>query len=68
MLSIQPLPTLLGRMDYTSPMSSFPIDLPPDIAAIAAEVKVDPGDIEEHFVRGSGPGGQKINKTNSPCS
>ncbi len=23
------------------------------------------GDVEEHFIRGSGPGGQKINKTSS---
>lgn len=26
---------------------------------------VDPADIEESFIRGSGPGGQKINKTSS---
>lgn len=26
---------------------------------------VEPGDIEETFIRGSGPGGQKINKTSS---
>jgi protein subunit release factor B len=26
---------------------------------------VDPGDIDERFVRGGGPGGQKINKTSS---
>ncbi len=46
-------------------MPDFPIDLPADIAAIAAELKINPEDVEEHFVRGSGPGGQKINKTNS---
>lgn len=41
------------------------MDLPADIAAIAAEIGFDPADVEEHFVRGSGPGGQKINKTAS---
>jgi len=46
-------------------MSDFPVDLPADIAAIAADLQINPQDVEEHFVRGGGPGGQKINKTNS---
>ena len=29
------------------------------------ELAIDPGEIEESFVRGGGPGGQKINKTAS---
>lgn len=46
-------------------MTGYPIELPADIAAIAAEVELKAEDVEEHFVRGTGPGGQKINKTNS---
>ena len=30
-----------------------------------AALGVEPGDVEERFVRGTGPGGQKINKTAS---
>jgi peptide chain release factor len=43
----------------------FPVELPPDILAIAAELQLKPEDVEERFVRGSGHGGQKINKTSS---
>lgn len=43
----------------------FPIDLAPDILALAEELKINPDDVEERFVRGSGHGGQKINKTSS---
>ncbi|MFC1750147.1 peptide chain release factor family protein [Pseudomonadota bacterium] len=43
----------------------FPIELPDEILIKAEKLKVLPGDIEEHFVRGSGKGGQKINKTSS---
>ncbi len=41
----------------------FPIELAPTLIAKARELKVSPEEIEESFVRGSGPGGQKINKT-----
>lgn len=44
---------------------AFPVELAPDILAIAEELKLRPEDVEEQFVRGGGPGGQKINKTAS---
>lgn len=53
-----------GVLLYSS-MTDFPVPLSPDIAAIAAELHLDPATVEEHFIRGGGPGGQKINKTNS---
>jgi protein subunit release factor B len=43
----------------------FPVDLPPDFLARATSLGVRAEDIEEHFIRGSGHGGQKINKTAS---
>ncbi|MFA7682299.1 MAG: peptide chain release factor-like protein [Candidatus Peribacteraceae bacterium] len=43
----------------------FPVELPSDILALAEELKIRPEDIEEHFTKGGGPGGQKINKTSS---
>src|SRR5271155_731314 len=39
--------------------------LPTQIAARLAELGVRPEEVEERFIRGSGPGGQKINKTSS---
>lgn len=39
--------------------------LPPQILEKLALLGVSSNDIEERFVRGSGPGGQKINKTSS---
>lgn len=44
---------------------NFPVEIPPHFLAKAAELKVFPWDITEQFVRGSGKGGQKINKTSS---
>lgn len=44
---------------------SFPIDLPQGLQKLAAELGLDPNDVEESFVRGSGKGGQKVNKTSS---
>jgi len=44
---------------------NFPIELPPHYLEKAQELKVFPWDITEQFVRGSGKGGQKINKTSS---
>lgn len=44
---------------------NFPVELPPDYVAKAVKLKIFAGDIEEQFVRGSGKGGQKINKTSS---
>ena len=46
-------------------MSNFPVELPPDILKKAQELKVNPEDFDEQFIRGSGKGGQKINKTSS---
>lgn len=39
--------------------------LPTQIYERLAKVGARPEDVEERFVRGSGPGGQKINKTSS---
>jgi protein subunit release factor B len=39
--------------------------LPTQIVERLAAVGVRPADVEERFVRGTGPGGQKINKTSS---
>lgn len=39
--------------------------LPTDIQSRLEKLGVSASDIEERFVRGSGPGGQKINKTSS---
>lgn len=43
----------------------FPVELQPDVLDKARKLHVEPADIDEQFVRGSGAGGQKINKTNS---
>ena len=43
----------------------LPVELPLDLLALAADLKLDPADVEEQFIRGSGHGGQKINKTSS---
>ncbi len=42
---------------------NFPIVLPPDHLKKAQELKINPDKISEKFICGSGPGGQKINKT-----
>ena len=39
--------------------------LPSQIEARLAALGISPADVEERFVRGAGPGGQKINKTSS---
>jgi protein subunit release factor B len=43
----------------------FPVDLKPKTLKKAKELSVKPEDIEEKFIRGSGSGGQKINKTSN---
>jgi peptide chain release factor len=40
-------------------------DAPPDLAARMAALQIDEQELEEQFTRGTGPGGQKINKTSS---
>lgn len=39
--------------------------LPPQIHGRLAALSVRPGEVDERFIRGTGPGGQKINKTSS---
>lgn len=39
--------------------------LPPQIDARLTALGTSVADVEERFIRGAGPGGQKINKTNS---
>ncbi|MBD3270527.1 peptide chain release factor-like protein [Candidatus Peregrinibacteria bacterium] len=46
-------------------MKEFPVELPDYLMKIAEELEIFPSDISEKFVRGSGSGGQKINKTSS---
>jgi len=43
----------------------FPVELKPNTFKKAKKLKIKPQDIEEQFIRGSGHGGQKINKTSS---
>lgn len=43
----------------------FPVDLSPPLLSKALSLNIRPEDVEEQFIRGSGHGGQKINKTNS---
>lgn len=44
---------------------NFPVNLPSPFLQKAAALNISPQDIEEKFVRGSGHGGQKMNKTSS---
>lgn len=44
---------------------SFPVDLSPPLLALAQELHLNPADVTEQFVRGTGKGGQKMNKTSS---
>ena len=46
-------------------MTGFPLQIEADVRRRLASLGVSPGDITERFVRGTGPGGQKINKTAS---
>lgn len=46
-------------------METFPVELSERILKKAERLGVLPQDIDEKFVRGSGAGGQKINKTNN---
>lgn len=43
----------------------FPVELPAPVLEMARQLQVRPEDLEEEFVRGSGHGGQKMNKTSS---
>ncbi len=46
-------------------MTEFPIPLKQKFLEKAEKLRIFPDDIDEQFVRGSGHGGQKVNKTNS---
>ncbi len=46
-------------------MTGFPPQIELDVVRRLAALRVDPGEVDERFVRGTGPGGQKINKTSS---
>ncbi len=46
-------------------MAEFPDSVDAPLRVRFAALRVSPDDIEERFVRGSGAGGQKINKTSS---
>jgi protein subunit release factor B len=43
----------------------FPVDLAPPLLAKAQALGIAAADVSEQFIRGSGAGGQKINKTAS---
>ena len=46
-------------------MAGFPLQIEQDVRRRLAALGVQPADVDERFVRGTGPGGQKINKTSS---
>ncbi len=43
----------------------FPVELPPPLLLMAEDIGFKPEDVEEQFTRGTGKGGQKMNKTSS---
>jgi protein subunit release factor B len=60
--------TATGGFSFTErnkAMTGFPLQIADEVRRRLAFLGVDAGDVEERFVRGSGPGGQKINKTSS---
>jgi peptide chain release factor len=46
-------------------MTGFPLQIEADVRRRLEALGVKPVDVEERFIRGTGPGGQKINKTAS---
>lgn len=46
-------------------MKDFPIILPEAYSKKTLELKINPSEILEQFVKGTGKGGQKVNKTSS---
>lgn len=46
-------------------MADFPDIVEASLRARFVSLSVQPGEVEEHFIRGAGAGGQKINKTSS---
>lgn len=51
------------RLYCYDPLMEFPIEIQHKYTVIAKEIGFDPADVEEHFTRGHGHGGQKINKS-----
>ncbi len=49
-------------------MIDYPPQLSEEVRRRLRGLAVNPADVEERFVRGTGPGGQKINKTSSTVS
>lgn len=56
---------MVERNGRCYPFAVLPVHLPLSLQTLAAELGLDPADVEESFVRGSGKGGQKVNKTSS---
>lgn len=54
-----------ASIHVSPPLARFPIPLPEKYIALARELQIDPKKVKERFVRGSGHGGQKINKTSN---
>lgn len=46
-------------------MTGFPLQIAESVRRRLATLGVRPEEVDERFVRGTGPGGQKINKTSS---
>jgi protein subunit release factor B len=44
---------------------TFPVELSPPLLKLAEELGLKPEDVDEQFTRGTGKGGQKMNKTSS---
>jgi protein subunit release factor B len=54
-----------GRPIVYTVFMPFPANMSVSLERLARELGVRPEDVEEQFVRGSGKGGQKVNKTSS---
>lgn len=52
-------------LENSGRIENFPVKLSPLLLKKAQDLKIYYNDIDESFVRGSGAGGQKINKTSS---
>ncbi len=46
-------------------MGGFPLQISAGVRRRLSDLDIRPDDVDERFVRGTGPGGQKINKTSS---
>ena len=55
----------MGRRGWQRRRKAAAMSLPTQIDERLAALRTSAADVDERFVRGSGPGGQKINKTSS---